>query len=113
MQEAEVSDFHEAVRENVLEEPAKKFHGVEGRSSWACTARLTVSEGDGVVCETHEATVGDGDPEDIGGEICEGRVAMWMSLTMDIPGEVPDLWVDVLQQSGLAHVVFEEGAVDG
>ena len=25
----------------------------------------------------------------------------------------PDLWVDVLQQSGLAHVFFEEGAVDG
>ena len=32
---------------------------------------------------------------------------------MDIPRDIPRLWVDVLQQSGVAHVFFEEGAVDG
>jgi hypothetical protein len=108
-----VSDFHNAVREHVLEEPAKQLHGVEGRGSWACTSRLTVNEGDGVVCETHEATVGNGDPEDRGGEIGEGRGAMWMDLAMDIPGDGPDLWGDVLQQAGLAHLFFEAGAGDG
>jgi hypothetical protein len=29
MQKAEVTDFHEAVREDMLEEPADKLHGVE------------------------------------------------------------------------------------
>jgi hypothetical protein len=35
MEKAEVSDFHETVRENVLEEPAEKLHGVEGSGAWA------------------------------------------------------------------------------
>jgi len=96
MQKAEVTDFHEAIRENVLEEPANKCDGVEGGGSWARTSRFMVGEGDGAVVEAHEATVGDGDPEDIGGEVCEGRVAIGPRLRVDIPGEVPDLGGDVL-----------------
>ena len=37
----------------------------------------------------------------------------WLRLTVDVPGDGPDLGIDVLQQAGLAHVCFEEGAVDG
>ena len=60
-----------------------------------------------------EAAVGDGDLEDIGGEGGEGGVAVVIGLTVDVPGDGPDLGVDVLQQAGVAHVFFEEGAVDG
>jgi hypothetical protein len=67
MEKSEVADFHEAVREDVLEEPADKLYGVECGGAWACTAGFTVGEGDGVVCEAHDASVGDGDPEDVGG----------------------------------------------
>jgi len=113
MPEAEVADFHEAFREHVLEEPAKKLDGVERGGSWSSTARLAVGESDAAVCESHEATVGDGDPEDIGGEVLEGHVAISARLRVDVPREVPDVWVDVRQQSGLAHVFFEDGTVDG
>jgi hypothetical protein len=33
MEQAEVADLHETVRENMLEEPAEKLHGVEGGGS--------------------------------------------------------------------------------
>ena len=60
-----------------------------------------------------EAAVGDGDLEDIGGEGGEGGVAVVIGLTVDIPRDGPDLGIDVLQQSGVAHVFFEDGAGDG
>jgi len=112
MEKAEVTDFHEALRENVLEEPADKFDGVDGGGPWAWTAGCTVGEGDGTVLESHETSIGDGDPEDRGGEIGEGRIAIGTGLRVDIPGDIPDLWVDVRKQSGSAHVFFEEGAVE-
>ena len=60
-----------------------------------------------------DAAVGDGDLEDIGGEGGEGGVAVVIGLTVDVPGDGPDLGVDLLQQAGVAHLFFEEGAVDG
>ena len=38
---------------------------------------------------------------------------MVMCLTVDVPGDGPDLGIEVLQQAGLAHLFFEERAVDG
>ena len=90
----------------------EKLHGVERGGSWASTSRLAVGESDGAVFERDDAAVGDGDPEDIGGEVGEGRVAVVIGLTMDVPGDGPDLGVDVLQQSGLAHLLFVNGTVD-
>ena len=113
MEKAEVSDFHEAMGQDMLEEPADKLDGVEGGGSWARTSRLAVGEGAGAVVERDEAAIGDGDPEDRGGEVGEGGVAMRTRLRVDVPGGVPDLGGDVLEQSGLSHVFFEEGAVDG
>jgi len=113
MEKAEMTDFHEAIGQDVLEEPAEKLHDVEMGGAWACTAHFTVGEGDRAVREADETAVGDGDLEDIRGQVGEGRVAMWRGLTMDIPRDGPHLGVDVLQQSGLAHVVFEDGSVDG
>jgi hypothetical protein len=63
--------------------------------------------------ESHDATGGDGDPEARGGEVWAGRVAIVTRLRVEVPGEVPDLWVDVLQQSGLAHLLWVNGAGDG
>ena len=36
-----------------------------------------------------------------------------IGLTVDVPGDSPDLGGDVLQQSGVAHLFFEERTVDG
>src|SRR5262249_12609809 len=70
-------------------------------------------KGDGAVFEAHDTAVGDGDPEDIRGKVGEGGLAVVIGLTMDIPGNSPDLGIDVLQEIGLAHGVFEERTVDG
>lgn len=95
------------------EDPAEKLHAVAGGGAGARTSRLTLGKGAGAGMERDKATGGDGDLEDIGGKGCEGRVAMWMGLAVDIPGEGPDLWVDVLQQASWSPVFFEEGAGDG
>src|SRR5262249_14169308 len=113
VQKAKVTHFHEALGQDMLEEPADKLHDVEVGGAEAGTARFTIGEGDGAVVERDNTTVGDGDPEDIGGEVLEGRVAVWLRLTVDVPGGVPDLWVDVLQQSRFGYLLFVHGAVDG
>lgn len=113
MEKAEVSDFHAALRENVLEEPTEKFHGIEGGGAWARTARFTVGEGDGAVFESHKTSSGDGAPEDIGGEVGEGGVTSGTGLRVAVPGQVPELGGDLRQQSGLSPVFFDEGSVEG
>jgi hypothetical protein len=95
MEKAEVADFHEAIGQDVLKEPAEKLHAVEVGSAEAGTAHFPVGEGDGVVREAHETVVGDGDFEDIGSEVGESRVAVVIGLTMDVPGDGPDLGIDV------------------
>jgi hypothetical protein len=40
-------------------------------------------------------------------------VAVWMSLTVHVPGDVPDLWIDLLQKSGGCHLVIDDNAEDG
>lgn len=108
-----MTDCHEAIGQDVLEEPAEKFHSVEVGGTWACTSRFTVDEGDGTVFEAHDTSVGNSNPEDIGGEVWQGGVSVVIGLTVDVPGDSPDLGVDVLQQSGGAHLLFPQGAVDG
>ncbi len=113
MEKAEMPDFHEALGQDMLEEPAEKFHDIEVGGAGACTAHFPVGEGDRAGREADETVVGDGDFEDIGGEVGESRVAVMVGLTVDVPGDGPDLGGDVLQQSGLAHGFFEEGTIDG
>jgi len=57
--------------------------------------------------------MGESAPEDRGGEVFEGGVSVVLGLPVDVPGEVPDLWGDVLQQAGWAHLLLPHGAGDG
>ena len=113
MEKAEVTDLDKAIGQDMLEESAEQLHGVELGSAWAGTAELTGGEGDGAVLERDDAAVGDGDLEDRGGEGGEGRVAVGVGLAVDVPVGMPDQWVDLLQQSSLVHIFFEESAVNG
>ena len=96
----------------MLEEPADKLHGVEVGGAGAGAAGLTIRKGHGTVLEAYDAAVGDGDLKDIRGEGGEGGVAVVIRLTVDVPGDGPDLWGDVLQQTGLAHIFLKESTVD-
>ena len=98
MQKAKVTDFHEAVREDMLQEPADKLYSVEVGGSWAGTARVTIGESNDAVLERDDAAIGDSDPEDIGSKVGEGRVAVVIGLTMDVPGDGPDCWGESYDQ---------------
>jgi hypothetical protein len=111
-QKAAVTDVHEAIREDMWQEPAEKLPGVEVGGSWTCTVRLTRGESDGAVLEREDAALGERAPEARGGEVGEGGVSVVIGLTMDGPGDGPDLWGDVPQQSGVAHIFLQERAGD-
>jgi hypothetical protein len=72
MAKAEVADFLQALGQDMLEEPAEKFHAVEVGGAQAGTPHFPVREGDRTVRERDQAVVGDGDLEDIRGEGGEG-----------------------------------------
>jgi len=113
MKKTAMTDFHQAIGQDVLEKPAEQLHDVKGHSTWARTANFSVGAGDRAVLEADDTSVRDGDSEDIGGEGGEGGVAVGLRLTMDIPGDGPDLRGDALQEPGLAPLFFEERTGDG
>jgi hypothetical protein len=113
MAKAEMPNFHKALGQDMLKDPAEKLHDVEVGGAWAGTAHFPVGAGDRTVLERDHAAIGDGNPEDLRGEGGAGGVAVVIGLTVDVPRDGPALGGDVLQQSGLAHVVFAERAVDG
>lgn len=113
MHEAEVTDFHEAIGQDMLEEAAHKFDGVETGGALPGTARLTVREGDGALLERNDAVVGNGDLENVRGEIFTCAMSVGLGPTVDVPGGVPDLRVDVFEHAGLFHLLLEDSTVDG
>ena len=113
MKQAAVADWHDAVRPDRLEEPTEKLPDLKVRRAEAGTAHFTVGKSDRAVREADETLIGDGDLEDSGGKGGEGGVAVVRCLTRDMPGDGPDLGVAILQQSGLAHIVLEDGSGDG
>ena len=94
---AAVPDFHAAVRQDVRQEPAEKLSGVQGRGAEACTAHFPGGESDRAVREAAEALVSESNRADSGGQRGEGGMAVGMGLTLDMPGEGPDLWIAVRQ----------------
>jgi hypothetical protein len=113
MQNADVTHCHEAVGHDVREAPAETLQGVEGDGAWPCTAGRMGGAGPGAVLARDDTVLGDGHFEDIRGEGLQGGVGVWSSLTMDMPGDGPSLWGDVLQQSSLSPVIFAERTGEG
>ena len=112
MLQAAVPAFDAAIGEHMLEEPTDTLQSVEVGDSRACTARCTRGESDRAVRARDDATLGESDPEDRGGEGGESSVSVVIGLTVDVPGDGPHLGSAVLQQSSLAQSFFEDGSVD-
>jgi hypothetical protein len=62
----EVADRHEAVREDVLEEPADARDSVEVDDTLSSATGFAVGDGDGAVLARDDTAIGDGDLEDRG-----------------------------------------------
>ncbi len=113
MHQAEVADFHTAVGQDMLEEPTEKLQSVEARGSWTCTSGCAGGEGHDAVRERDDTASGERHFADLRGEVLQGGVGVWSRLAVDVPGDSPDPWVDLLQQFGCDHCLFPHGAVDG
>ena len=111
--EAEGPDLHTAVGEDLREEPTEKLHSLEARGASTRPAGCAGGAGNGPVRQRAETAVGASDPEASRGTGCAGRVAVLLGLSVAVPGDGPAVWVARLQESGVAHVFFKDGAVDG
>ena len=76
MPQAEVADLVEAARKHMLEEAAHELLAVELTDPPAVGLTVLVTKADGVVVETDDAGVGEGDAKDVAREVVEhGRFA--------------------------------------
>ena len=92
MPEAGIADLVEAPGQDVLEESADEFGSGDPAGARPAGLAVPVLEGDGVVVDGEDAPIGDGDAEDVSGEVVEDHgLAGRPGGDMDDPGLVPDL----------------------
>src|SRR5262249_11835249 len=96
MKKTAMPDFHATIGQDVLEEPAEKLHDVKVHGAETCTAHFPVGERNRAVRQRDDAAGGEGDVEDIRSKGGEGGVTVGLRLTVDVPGDGPDLGGDVL-----------------
>ena len=96
----------------MLQEAADEFHNIEGQDSRSFTVRFAIANQHGAVLDANDARVGNGDFEDVGGEIFESGLAGGDRLAVDVPVDLPDIRWDLIEQIGLLHQIAELGAKD-
>jgi len=74
-EEPVVADLHEALREDVLEEESEEGFGGNGPASRLPGGGVPPPVGDGAVPQRLDPPVGDGRPEDVGGEVLDGGLS--------------------------------------
>ena len=74
--------------------------------------RFPVANEDSTVLDFQNSRVGDGDFEDVGGEVFEACFAGTHGLGVDVPVELPDLGRDLIEEAGLFHFIAELGFED-
>jgi len=83
-QEAEGADAHKAAGQDMQQEAAQEFGGLEGHHSLVIAVGIiSPAEGDLVVGEGDETMVGDGDAMSVAGEIAEemmGTAEGWFGI---------------------------------
>jgi hypothetical protein len=74
--------------------------------------RFPVANEDGTVLDFDDSGIGDGDSEDIGGEVFEGCFAGADGLGVDVPVDLPDFRGDLIKKTGFFHFISELGFED-
>jgi hypothetical protein len=111
-EEAEVAYLHEAFWEDMLKETVDEFIGREGAELDLAGVGRAIAEGDLVVLELDETAVGDGDAEDIGGQVFEGRASIANGFAMDNPLMFPGRGRQGAGERRLLECVEELGSED-
>lgn len=105
-------DLHEACGQDMLKKAPDELDDVEGNLAGAIAAFLAIGEGDGSIFDSHDSGIGDGHPEDIGGEVFQGCLAASYGLTVDVPGDLPACRIDFVEQPLPCHLGLEFGLED-
>ena len=96
----------------MLQEAADEFDDIEGQDSRSLTVRFAIANQHGAVLDANDARVGDGDFENVGGEIFEASLAGGDRLRVDVPVDLPEISRDSIQEFCLLHAMAELGSED-
>lgn len=102
--ETEIAHLHKAPGQDMLEETVDKLFGGEGAELELSSIGRAVAKGDLVVFELDQATVADGDPEDVRSQVLEGGAAIADRFAVDDPLLFPD---------GSWYIVGKVGSLKG
>lgn len=109
-EEAIVSDFLKAAGEQMIQETAKELDGLQAHATWLTGFFVAEREGHDTVLTTEDAAVGDGDAEDITGQILQRPDAVSYRLAVHDPRLLPEVGGDLVKQAGLVDGSAELGA---
>ena len=94
------------------EEAADELHDLKSESSGSLAVGFAVANEDRAVMDTQDARVGDGDFEDVGGQVFESGLTGAHGLRVDVPIGLPDFGGDLIEEFGLLHEIAELGSKD-
>src|SRR5215216_61075 len=96
----------------MLQEATHELFGGHSGKFDLLSGRVFVLESNAALIELDDALVGDGDTEDVRGEILEGGQATADRLRMNHPSLLPDLLRHLLEQITLAQLLAKLGSED-
>src|SRR5215813_3938534 len=96
-EQAVVTDFDEALGQDVLKEAADKLLGGNGRESGLSSGRILVGKSDLAILEGEDAAIADGAAKDVRSEVFEGGLAGAYRRRVNDPIFAPDLRVKELE----------------
>lgn len=107
MEKAVIAYLHEAAGKDMLQEAVHKLHHIEGCGAHPARSLFTVLEKDTAFFDLDDSGVGDGDPEDVRGQVLDAVLLSGYGLGVDVPVLLPDVLRDLIEQSGLVHFMLE------
>jgi len=111
-EESVVADFLKAAGEQMIQETADELDGLQAHATRLTRRFVTDSEGHHAVLTAEDAAVGDGNTEDVTGQILQGTSSITDGLAVHDPGLLPDFGGDEIEQAGLVDGMAELGAED-
>lgn len=108
-----VSDLLEVFGQHMLQEAMDEIKRRQGFEIPRLGFGILAAEGDLVVINRNETVIGDGNPEDIAGQIDGGLPAGTDRFAMHDPVFLPDLAWDQVEQFGFFQFISELGLEDG